>query len=124
MTFAALLVHPLAVVTPTTPDDEDVDDYGQPVAGTPAVVTVRGMVQPRTAREAALVSQGGAPFGDHTIFLPPMRLSSAAYIRDDPDSGRRFEIVGVRSFEFGTQPHLEVDAKLVGHPEGPTVPGS
>jgi hypothetical protein len=32
--------------------------------------------------------------------------------------------VGIRSFEFGSVPHLEVDAKLVGSTEGPTVPGS
>jgi hypothetical protein len=121
VSYAALLVHPLAVVTPTTPDPDDVDDYGQPLPGTPATVVVHGMVQPKSAREIALASQGGAEIGDFTIFLPSMRLSGAAYIRDEPDGGRRFEIVGVRSLEFGSVPHLEVDAKLVGSTEGPTV---
>jgi hypothetical protein len=124
VSFASLLVHPLAVVTPAVADPDAVDAYGQPVRGTPDELLVRGMVQPKTAREIALTSQGGAEFGDFLIFLPPMRLSSAAYIRDEPDAGRRFEVIGVRSFEFGTVPHLEVDAKLVGSTEGPTVEGS
>lgn len=122
MTFAALLVHPLAIVTPSSTGAEDA--YGQPVAGTPETVVVSGMVQPRTAQEIALSSQGGAEIADYTIFLLPRRLSNAAYIRDEPDSGRRFDIVGIRSFEFGTAPHLEVDCHLVGNPEGPTVTGS
>jgi hypothetical protein len=124
MSYASLMVHPLAIVTPETPDPDNVDGYGQPVAGTPTVTQVRGMVQPKSAREIALTSQGGAETGDFTIFLPSMHVSGAAYIRDEPATGRRFEIVGVRSFEFGTVPHLEVDAKLVGSAEGPTVTGS
>jgi hypothetical protein len=122
MTFGALMIHPLAIVTPVSTASDDT--YGQPIAGTPRTVQVRGMVQPRTAREMALVNQGGAEFADYTIFLPPMHVSGAAYIRDDPDTGRRFQIVGVRSYEFGSAPHLEVDARLVGSTEGPTVPGS
>jgi hypothetical protein len=121
VSYAALLVHPLAIVTPTNAAPAAVDDYGQPVPGTPTTTLVQGMVQPKTAQEVALTSQGGAEIGDFTIFLPSMRLSGAAYIRDEPDGGRRFEIVGVRSLEFGSVPHLEVDAKLVGSTEGPTV---
>jgi hypothetical protein len=129
MTFAGLLVHPLAIVTPTTPDPDDVDEYGHPVAGGPTTVLVSGMVQPKSARELALASQGGAEVSDHTIFLLPRQLSSAAHIADADGSGelaggRRFEIDGIRSFEFGSVPHLEVDCRLVGSTEGPTVPGS
>lgn len=125
MSFASLLVHPLAIVSPTNAGPPD-DDYGQPVRGTPDVVLVYGMVQPKSAREIALVSQAGAEISDHTIFLQPRRLSNAAYIADaDADGelagGRRFEITGIRSIEFGSAPHLEVDAVLVGSPEGPTV---
>jgi hypothetical protein len=124
VSFPGLLVHPLAIVTPNTPDPDDVDGYGQPVSGTPTTELVNGMVQPKTAREVALASQGGAEIGDHTIFLLPRRLNAAAYIRDQPDAGRRFDIVGIRSFEFGSVPHLEVDCRLVGSTEGPTVAGS
>ena len=122
MSFAGLLVHPLAIVTPATPDPDSVDGYGHPIAGTPTVQLVNGMVQPKTARELALASQGGAEVGDHTIYLLPRRINAAAYIRDQPDAGRRFDIIGIRSFEFGSAPHLEVDCRLVGSTEGPTVP--
>lgn len=124
MSYAGLLVHPLAIVTPAIADPDDVDGYGQPIAGTPTTVLVNGMVQPKTAREIALASQGGTEVGDHTIFLLPRKIHAAAYIRDQPDSGRRFDIVGIRSFEFGSVPHLEVDCRLVGSTEGPTVHGS
>jgi hypothetical protein len=124
VSFAGLLVHPLAIVTPVTPDPDIVDEYGQPVSGTPGVETVNGMVQPKTAREIAQVNQAGAEFSDHTIFLLPRHIEGAAYIRDDPDAGRRFDIIGIRSFEFGSVPHLELDVKLVGSTEGPAVPGS
>lgn len=124
MSYAARLVHRLAIVT--TAEGAD-DDYGHPADGSVTTEAVRGLVQPRTAREMALLSQNGVPYSDHVIFLPSMRLDGAAYITDadtsgDPiDGGRRFEVVGVRSFEFGSTPHLEVDVKLVGSTVGPTV---
>lgn len=121
MSFASLLTHSLAIVTPTTPDPDNVTEWGQPVAGTPTTEQVKGLVEPRTATEVALTTQGGAPVSDHTIFLLPRPLSAAAYIRDDPDTGRRFEITGIRSFEYGSAPHLEVDCRLVGSTEGPQV---
>ncbi len=121
MSFASLLIHPFAIVTPTTPDPNTVSEWGQPVAGPPTTEVVSGLVQPKTAREMDLTTQGGAPISDHTIFLGLRRLSAAAYIRDEPDAGRRFEITGIRSFEFGSAPHLEVDCRLVGSTEGPAV---
>jgi hypothetical protein len=124
MSYAARLIHRLAIVTPTAPDPDDLDDYGHAIEGEPEVSVVRGLVQPKTAREIALVSQAGAELSDHTIFLLHQRLSASAYIRDEPDNHRRFDITGIRSFEFGRSPHLEVDARLVGSTEGPAVPGS
>lgn len=122
MSYAGLLTHPLALVTPTVPDEDDVDERGQPREGTPTVELVHGLVQPKTAREVAASHEAGAQLSDHTIFLLPRRIAAGAYLRDQPDSGRRFDITGVRSFEYGSQPHLEVDCKLVGSPEGPSVP--
>jgi hypothetical protein len=124
VSYASLLSHPLAIVTPSAADPNVVDDYGHAVEGTPTTEVVNGMVQPKSAREIALSGQGGAEIGDYTIFLPSRYLSARAYIRDEPATGRRFQIMGIRSFEFGTVPHLEVDAKLIGSAEGPTVPGS
>ena len=106
------LIHSLAIVSPTR-DAEDIDEYGQPVAGEPIVTTVKGLVQPKSAREIALTSQAGAEVSDHTIFLMPQTLSGAAYIRFEPDTGDRYEISGIRSFEFGKDPHLEVDARRI-----------
>jgi hypothetical protein len=120
VSFAGLLTHPLAVVTPTVPDPDDLDDRGYPVAGTPTTTLVNGLVQPRTAREIAAFHNAGAEVSTHIIFLQPMALDAAAYIRDEPDTGRRFQVVGVRSLEFGSVPHLEVDATLVGSTEGPS----
>jgi hypothetical protein len=105
------LIHALAIVTPS--DAGTVDEYGQPVAGDPVTVTVSGLIQPKSTREVALISQAGAALSDHTIFLQPQTLSTAAYIRFEPTDGDRYEIVGVRDFNFGQDPHLEVDAKRI-----------
>lgn len=113
MSLANRLIHRLAIVTPTIPDPEDVDEEGNIVHGDPDVVAVRGLIQPKTAREIASLSQGGVEIGDYTIFLLPRTLDGSAYIRDDPEGLRRFDVTGVRSFEFGRSPHLEVDARLV-----------
>src|SRR5512144_2422479 len=103
------LIHSLTIVTPSTTGA--VDEYGQPVAGDPTTVNVPGLIQPKTAREIALISQAGAQLSDHVVFLQPQALSNAAYIRTNPDDGDRFEIVGIRYFNFGRDPHLEVDCK-------------
>lgn len=113
MSFAARLIHKLAVVTPTP---GPADESGHSTEGTPVVEEVNGLVQPRRATEVALLSQAGAPLSDHIVFLAPRALSQSAYIRFNPDDGRRYEIVGIRSFEFGKSPHLEVDSRLVGSP--------
>lgn len=106
------LVHALAIVTPTV--DGTLDEHGQPVAGEPVVETVDGLIQPRTVKEMALISQAGAELGDHVVFLPLGDYTNAAYIRFDPDDGVRYDIVGIRRFEYGTvNDHLEVDCHRV-----------
>ena len=130
MSFERRLVHRLALVEPNPDgdptDSDNLDEYGQAVAGEPTVTLLWGLVQPRTSKEQAAASQGGAEYSDHTIYLMPRSLVAAGYLADaDADgplaTGRRFDIVGVRSFEFGGSPHLEVDCKLVGSTEGPAV---
>jgi hypothetical protein len=119
LSFSDRLIHSLAIVTPVPSGSGD--EYGHATAGTPTTEYVYGLVQPRRASEIAQSTQAGEPFSDHLIFLESITVSQAAYIRDEPATNRRFEIVGIRSFEFGMSPHLEVDAKLVGNPEGPGV---
>ena len=113
MPFANRLIHDLAIVTPTQNAEEELDDYGQPVAGEPDVDLVSGLVQPKSAREVALISQAGAEVSTHTVFLTLQDLTGASYIRFHPDDGDRYEITGVRRYDFGRSPHLEVDCKRV-----------
>lgn len=109
MSFSARLIHDL-VIERTPRDLDDPDEYGQPTAGEPELTDVKGLVQPKSAREMANTQSAGAEVSDHTIFLAPMDLDpSDAILYGD----RRYQITGIRSFEFGTSPHLEVDAQLI-----------
>lgn len=109
MSFAARLVHELTHVA--VPLDPDVlDDRGQPTAGTPVTTSIRGLVQPRTAREMADSRSAGSEIADHVIFLAPMTLTEADHFLYGDD---RLEIVGIRRYEFGRTPHLEVDARRI-----------
>lgn len=115
MSFAARLIHDLTHVR--TPRNEgDLDDYGQPEGGTPVETAVRGLVQPRSVREIVDSRNAGAEIGDHVIFLSLMDVHSGDYFEWNDD---RYQVKGVRRFEFGRSPHLEVDtvkieAALVG----------
>ena len=130
MSFAARLVHRLAIVTPAVVGDPevvaDLDEYGDATAGPDDVVLVRGLVQPRRTEEIAAISQAGLELSDHVIFLEPRNVPQGSYLVDADDvaplaTGRRFDIVGVRSFEYGRSPHLEVDVKLAGRSEGESL---
>jgi hypothetical protein len=109
------LVQSLAVVTPT--DDVNDDAYGQPIRGEPTVAVVKGLIQPKSARlrgqEIEASHGAGSLVGDHTVYLLPQTLSGAAYIRHDPDDGDRYQIVGIRRYDFGRNQHLEVDTVRV-----------
>jgi head-tail adaptor len=103
------MIHTLAIER-STPGSED--DYGQPSQTYAVLATVQGLVQPKSYREVALTSQGGAVVSDHTIYLRPTDLQEADRIRFEPDDGRRFEVYGVRD-AAGLGHHLEVDARMV-----------
>jgi hypothetical protein len=108
VSFAARLIHELTHVA--TPEGPTRDDYGQPDAGTPVTTAVKGLVQPKSAREIADSRSSGAALGDHVVFLEPMTLSEADHFLYGTD---RLEIVGIRRYEFGRTPHLEVDARRI-----------
>lgn len=94
----------------------DVDDYGQPVREYEAsFATVQALVQPKTAREIALVSEAGAEISDHTIYMHRRDLAASDRLRDD--AGRVYEIVGIRDYDFGSLAHFAVDAKRIGSPD-------
>lgn len=110
MSFAQRLIHSLTHIRVPRDDNSD-DEYGQPAEGTPVETSIRGLVQPKGAREILDSRSAGTDIGDHTIFLLPMDLQASDALLY---GGDRYEIVGIRSFEFGRTPHLEVDARRIG----------
>lgn len=111
MSYADRLVHDLTLVVPQRDSGGLLDERGMPEVGLPDETSMKGLVQPKTVREIALTNQAGAEIGDHTVFLQPMEIPTGAWIRDA--DGRRLDITGVRRFDFGRTPHLEVDARVV-----------
>jgi hypothetical protein len=108
VSFSARLVHTLTHIR--VPYSGSDDTYGQPAAATAVEAEVRGLVQPRSIREMEDSRSAGVDIGDHVIFLPLMDVRGAdAFER----AGDRFEVVGVRRFDFGRTPHLEVDARRI-----------
>ncbi len=110
MSFAARLVHSLTIVRTTFDDTDPDDDYGQPSEST-VELTTRGLIQPRKAEEMADSRGAGAMVADHVIFLLPQLLYGSDEIQDS--QGQGYRIVGIRSYEFGKTPHIEVDAKAI-----------
>jgi hypothetical protein len=111
VSFAGLLTHSLEIWHPTF-DEGDIDDRGQPAVDYAMAAAVAGLVQPRRIREAELLSQAGVVTADHVIFMAPVALSERDRIDRLVTGGREsYEIVGIRRYEFGSVPHLEVDAK-------------
>ena len=103
--------------------ETDVDDYGQPVREYDTdFATVRALIQPKTNRETgevALVTQGGAEIADHTIYMLRRDISTRDRLRDATTGGTgyRYEIVGIRDYNFGALAHLAIDAKRVSSPD-------
>jgi hypothetical protein len=127
MAFRGLLRHQLAIVTPGVADITNLDDAGFPVVGSDSVRLVPGLVQPRDAHEAGDPIAAGTETSDFLIFLEMMPLSIGAYITEADDdgpreNGRRFQVNGIQPFDYGSSPHLEVYATLIGSTE--YIPGS
>ena len=121
MSFASRLIHTVHLERDVATGTED--EYGQPVNETEVGENFRAAIQPKTAREVALVTQAGAPFTDTTIFCLPRVMTTADKIvhdasscpvvaaRDLPDG--TYELSGIRN-AAGLGHHLELDAKVIG----------
>ena len=125
MSFDDLLIHSLTVkrMTPILDEldegldlDEGVtldgtpDEYGQPTSAEVTVATVKGLIQPRRAREVALASQAGAAIGEHVAYLRPLSgLTTANWIEA---GGVRYDIVSVGD-AAGQGHHLELGLRRV-----------
>jgi head-tail adaptor len=94
----------LALLTPVF------DDYNQPEQTWATLATVPGLIQPKSVKEMALVSQEGAVIANHTIYLEVIDVTPADRVKLSPDDGRIFEVTGVRNL-MGH--HLELDCLAV-----------
>ena len=105
------LIHSLAIVAPT--DGGTVDDYNQPVAGTPTTTLVSGFLFPRRADEVAQANQAGAMVADHDVVFVERTIPDEGYIRFEPDDGDRYEIQGHEPYSFGRDPLVVVHTRRV-----------
>jgi hypothetical protein len=105
-------------------DTGDEDEYGHATTAPSIGQDFRAAIQPKSAREVALLSQAGADIADWTIYLLPRDVDTADKIvhvsadcpvreaADLPDA--TFELSGIRN-AAGLGHHLEADARLVGN---------
>jgi len=105
------LVHSLAIVAPT--DSGDVDDYNQPVPGTPTTTLVSGFLYPRRANEVDQSNQAGALIADHDVIFVERTIPKGAYIRFEPDDGDRYEVQGYEPYSFGRDPLIVAHTRRV-----------
>ena len=92
------------------------DDYQQPVTAPTTFATVKGLIQPRSAREVALTSQGGAVIGSHVGYMAPLAgLSTGDWIEllSPADMAGRYDILSMPD-AAGLSHHLELDLRMVG----------
>lgn len=134
MGFGERLIHDLVIERPEHllfGGEEDLDDYGQPEREFVTLAAVKGLPQPKGAREKALLSQAGVATSDYTVYLFPTDLTNADRIRhtaascevgvgDLPDA--IFELTGEPRNAAGIGHHLECDVRFVR--SAPVVEGS
>jgi head-tail adaptor len=106
MSFDDRLLHALVIERPM---DGAVDDYNQPTQTWATLAAVAGLVQPKSAREAAQLNEAGAVLSTHTIYLRPTDLQASDRI---VYGGTYYEITGIRD-AAGLGHHYEVDARVV-----------
>ncbi len=103
-----MFVHALTIERVTY--GSGTDEYGQPTR-TVTESDVQGLIQPKTAREMDDARSAGSLVSDHVIFLAlDANLDGSDAILHGE---ARYQPVGIRRFDFGRLPHLEVDALKV-----------
>lgn len=103
-----MLVHSLTIERSTA---DALDDYGQPAMTFATLATVRGLVQPKSAREKAQANQAGAVLSEFSIYvLLTTDLRSADRIVYD---GATYQIDGIERRAYGGLAHQKADASRV-----------
>jgi hypothetical protein len=118
VSFASRLTHQVVIERPGV--SVSVDEYNNPIPGSPTTRTVWAAIQPRKAIEVAQLNQAGVAVSDHVIYLLPIDITTADAIvhtaadcpmtSDLPDG--RYEITGAPN-AAGLGHHLELDCHLV-----------
>jgi urease beta subunit len=132
VSFASLLTHDIAIERPFRAVfegepilDPEGADYGQPEREYVSVTEeVRGLIQPRTVREVALSTDAGAQVSMHVGFFTIDTDLTHADRLHLIQTGEVFDIEGIRSVRFGSEPHHEVDCELVTSAADPQEAGS
>jgi hypothetical protein len=119
MSFDDRLLHTLVVkrLAPILDGSGDpvLDDYGQPTSAPTTFDTVPGLIQPRTAREIALASQGGAVIGKFVGYIRPLAgLSTHDWIEITAPASMagRFDILDIDA-AAGLEHHFELSLQAV-----------
>src|ERR1035437_7005820 len=122
MSLAAMLRQSLVIersypgvvaATSTVPAHPLLNEWGEQVYAWVTLSTVNGSVQPKTATEVALQSQGGAEMVTHVIYVLPTDVLASDRIRLASEAtGPYYQITGVRD-AAGRGQHLELDARKV-----------
>ena len=92
-------------------DEPTYDELGHPVTEEREEGPWRCRIEPKSAREVALLSQAGPVVSDHTLFGRPwaeLREDALLYAED----GRVFEVDSIDD-AGGAGHHVEVSARLV-----------
>ncbi len=89
------------------------DEYDQSVFTPTTVATVPGLIQPRSAREVALASQGGAVIGSHVGYVRLLAgISTGDWVEATEIPGVRFDILNAPD-AGGQGHHLEIALQAV-----------
>lgn len=123
MSFASLLRHVVRIDRQVAVLDGGLptyDELGQPVTATVAQGEWRCRIEPKTAREVALLSQAGAVVADHIIFGYPVALAEGDRLVELDHPGgtpttREFEVQTIDD-AGGAGHHLEVGGHRIASP--------
>ena len=108
MSFDDRLLHTLVVKKMVA--GGTFDDYGQPITAETTLATVKGLIQPRSARELALTTNAGATIGEYVGYMRPLTgITTGCWIEY---GGDRYDILTMPD-AAGLGHHLELGLQKV-----------